>query len=280
MMKHFATTLSITLAISLFVAEQTSAQKNDPDVVKKSIEKSLPLLDSIRIPFLEKTGCFSCHHNFLPAMAAGLARERGFKVSQRTSLVESEQILDLVKAGREKLLQGDGFGGGQFTAALTLIGLAANKQAPNKSTDVLVHYLIGRQTTEGRWTTPLNRPPSESSDITVTAVSLRALQLYAPKGLLSDVNTRVQRARAWLTKAAPRTNEDQTFQLLGLAWANINKQALRKMVQGLLAQQREDGGWSQHPTMASDAYATGQALVALHQAGGLPYLLMLQIKEA
>ncbi|HKQ72823.1 MAG TPA: hypothetical protein VJ810_03780 [Blastocatellia bacterium] len=29
-------------------------------------------------------------------------------------------------------------------------------------------------------------------------------------------------------------------------------------------------GWGQHPTLESDAYATGQALVALHQACGLP----------
>jgi hypothetical protein len=40
--------------------------------------------------------------------------------------------------------------------------------------------------------------------------------------------------------------------------------------QGLLDQQRKDGGWGQRPKMESDAYATGQALVALHQAGGLP----------
>src|SRR5262249_22594364 len=33
--------------------------------------------------------------------------------------------------------------------------------------------------------------------------------------------------------------------------------------------QRQDGGWAQLPDMESDAYATGSALVALHQAGGL-----------
>src|SRR5439155_24846117 len=30
-----------------------------------------------------------------------------------------------------------------------------------------------------------------------------------------------------------------------------------------------DGGWAQLPDMETDAYATGTALVALHQAGGL-----------
>jgi squalene cyclase len=37
----------------------------------------------------------------------------------------------------------------------------------------------------------------------------------------------------------------------------------------LLETQRPDGGWSQRDDMESDAYATGSALVALHQAGGL-----------
>jgi squalene cyclase len=44
---------------------------------------------------------------------------------------------------------------------------------------------------------------------------------------------------------------------------------MRRGVQGLLAQQRNDGGWAQLPTLASDAYATGQSVVALREAGGL-----------
>ena len=34
-----------------------------------------------------------------------------------------------------------------------------------------------------------------------------------------------------------------------------------------MALQREDGGWAQLPTMAADAYATGEALHALHASG-------------
>ena len=37
----------------------------------------------------------------------------------------------------------------------------------------------------------------------------------------------------------------------------------------LMAEQRSDGGWAQLPTLTSDAYATGQALVALKTTGAL-----------
>ena len=41
----------------------------------------------------------------------------------------------------------------------------------------------------------------------------------------------------------------------------------RRATNQLLALQRGDGGWGQIPTRPSDAYATGQVLVALNQAG-------------
>ncbi|MEK6325192.1 MAG: hypothetical protein AABN33_26425 [Acidobacteriota bacterium] len=103
-----------------------------------------------------------------------------------------------------------------------------------------------------------------------TALSLRAIQLYAPKGRSEEVNRRLAGARKWLESASPKTNEDRAFHLFGLAWSNADKKVLRKAANQLKAEQRGDGGWAQIPTMESDAFAIGQALVALHRAGGLP----------
>src|SRR5262245_54096587 len=103
-MKRIATALAFTLTVSLFAAERVSqSRSNDPAAVRKAIEKSLPLLESVRLPFIEETGCVSCHNNSLPAMAAALARERGFKLNERTTLEESEQTLGIWNTGREKL---------------------------------------------------------------------------------------------------------------------------------------------------------------------------------
>ena len=88
-------------------------------------------------------------------------------------------------------------------------------------------------------------------------------------GRAGEMAERIRRAAAWLASVAPRTMEDRSFQLLGLAWAEGDPAAIGKGAAALLAEQRPDGGWAQVPARASDAYATGQALVALHQAGGL-----------
>ena len=56
------------------------------------------------------------------------------------------------------------------------------------------------------------------------------------------------------------------FRLLALHSAGSRTAAAAR---DLLQTRRADGGWSQLPEMASDAYATGTALVALHRTGGV-----------
>ena len=79
------------------------------------------------------------------------------------------------------------------------------------------------------------------------------------------------------------------MQLLGLTWANASAADIRTSATALLAGQRPDGGWAQLPTLETDAYATGQALVALQTAGhevssaeyrrGAAYLLRTQFAD-
>ena len=80
----------------------------------------------------------------------------------------------------------------------------------------------------------------------------------------------VAKAMTWLEKARPETTQDRAFQALAFEWASGGSTAARNAARALLALQQSDGGWSQLPGLASDAYATGQALFALNLAGKLP----------
>src|SRR5262249_135415 len=126
-----------------------------------------------------------------------------------------------------------------------------------------------RQQLDGHWAINTNRPPIESNDIEVTAMSLRALQLFMPPTRRAETTKAVERARAWLVSATPMDTEELAFRLLGLAWAGAPKAPIGDGAGELAAAQREDGGWAQRERGGSDAYATGEALVALQESGAL-----------
>jgi len=268
--------LAFTLTLSLAIAGRAFTEEDETTAVRGAVNKSLPLLQSIGPRFIETTGCVSCHHNSLPAMAVGLARERGFKTDERLARENAEMTLRVGMKVREKMFQQEILRSGAefvhlpFTGSYVLLGLAAEKQPPDKTTDAIVHHLIGEQTADGRWGGKQNRPPIEYSDVSATALTIRALRLYGPKGRAEEIERHIERARSWLVRTTPTSNEERTFQLLGLGWAGASGKEIEKSAKGLLAEQRADGGWAQLSRLESDAYATGQALVALHQAGGLP----------
>ena len=77
--------------------------------------------------------------------------------------------------------------------------------------------------------------------------------------------------------------------MLGLLWGHASPADVARERSALLTLQRPDGGWGQLPSMATDAYATGQALWALGEAGlsaddpgyhrGTDYLLKTQLED-
>src|SRR5439155_26884396 len=103
-----------------------------------------------------------------------------------------------------------------------------------------------------------------------TVLSMRALQLYAPKVQQPGYEKAIGLAAQWIAKAQPKSNEDRFWQLIGLGWAGKDKNAIRAAVKEVLAMQHSDGGWSDLPSTESNAYATGRALFALRNAGVSP----------
>lgn len=270
-MKRFISCLILVLPLLFWARSSDITQAEEAVTPRSVVTKSLPMLQSLGVKFIEQTGCVSCHNNSLPAMAVSLARERGFKIDEQAVQQENAKIAEVWGAKRERLLQGDRPPGGNDTPAYILLGLAASGQSADANTDALVHYLAGHQTEAGNWEVDNRiRPPLEASHFNTTALTLRALQRYAPKGRSTSVKQLIAEARQWLIKTTPQSNEDRAFQLFGLHWSGADNATKQKAAAQLLATQRGDGGWAQLASMQSDAYSTGQTLVALHRAGGLP----------
>ncbi len=295
----FARQLGKTPIVDLLVKAGAKAGRGNgpPDVkprpaasARAAVERSLLLLQRADVTFLRKAGCVSCHHNSLTAMTVAAARKVGIPVDERAARNQRKHIGAYIEVWQERALQGQGIPGDSNTVNYLLTGLAAEEYPPDLATDALARYLKNDQFPDGRWRLTANRPPLESSEIEVTAVAMRALQTYALKAQRSEYDKAVWRAADWLRTARPRTTTDRAFQLLGLGWAGDNKDALQKAARELLAEQRANGGWGQLSSMASDAYATGQALVALRESGaiavtdpaykrGVEYLLSTQLED-
>jgi ankyrin repeat protein len=253
-----------------------------PDAVRASAGRALALVQSSVASFERQRSCSSCHHQALSIEALRVARGRGVPFDEdaaRRSIARNFRGLgNLDKAIAAAAQIDPSLDWGTWLASADAAGIA-----PNLTAAVYARHLARRQEPDGRWITIDVRPPQSFSTFTATALAARAMAAYLPEELADERAGRLARARQWLLKATPRDTEDRAYQLLGLAWTGASDSEMRPLASPLAEAQRADGGWAQIPRLTSDAYATGQAIVALRHAGrpatdpvvtrGLRYLL-------
>jgi ankyrin repeat protein len=236
---------------------------------RAALDRSIPLLQRTDVAFIEKAGCVSCHNNSLTAMTMAAARNSRIHLDENIARAQLKATAFYLDANRERALQGVGVPGGSDTAGYILLGMAAEKYPRDAITDIWAEHLKNYQLPDGRWRCLSLRPPLEASDFQTTATALRAIQVYGPQSKRAKNEKAVRLGARWLEGARPKSNEDRVFQLLGLHWAGGNREVIQKLARELLALQRSDGGWAQLPAIQSDAYASGQALVALRESRSL-----------
>jgi hypothetical protein len=256
-------------AVTSRVAPLVRIESATPAVIHAAVERSLPLLQKVDVPFIQKTGCVSCHHNSLVSFAVSQARRGGYRVDEQEVGQQRAIVATYLESWRERTTQNMAIAGQQDTVSYLLFGLAVSGHPSDAATDAQVQWLLHRQSLDGHWPVATLRPPIESNDIEVTAISMRDLQLYAPAPLRPECETAVTRARDWLASAKAVTTEERAFRLLGLSWAHAKSDVVAVAARELATGQHADGGWSQDPAMPADAYATGEALFALLDSGAV-----------
>jgi ankyrin repeat protein len=275
----------------------TSSEQSNAATIRAAVNQALPPLERTAIEskptFLHhasRQDCTSCHQQYLPMTATGMARKQGASVDAQAE----QQLISMVRDGI--------FGTPEVdwqvlfhpepvhTKGYAALALAAEDLAPTENTDSWVHHLAVIQGKDGQWYNNLPRPPIQTSDVGATALAVYALQRYSLPGRQAEFSARVDRARNWLRKVKPAGTEERIYQILGLAWAAEPAAALQPQAKALAEIQRPDGGWAQLPGLTSDAYATGQAIYALRVGArldkndpaidrGLRYLLRTQLED-
>jgi ankyrin repeat protein len=229
--------------------------------------KALKLIQNSQVVWAKKETCVSCHHLLLPEIPFKLARERGVpldeKIARETTASTFADLKDIDRAVQYPDYIDVLFDGWMLVAA-NVAGVR-----PSLATTAYAEFIASQQLADGSWFTIDVRPPQGFSRFTTTAVCAQTLRNYLPEPLRAERENRIRRAREWLVKSHPKNTEDRAFQLFGLLWTDADENARNNFARQLLAQQQADGGWPQLPGLASDAYSTGQVLVALHEAAGL-----------
>jgi ankyrin repeat protein len=256
----------------------------------EAVRKSAGLLQGITAKFFVEGGCPSCHSHNLTAMAIEAVRSAGLKVDEPAAAAMARQTRAFWSPQEQQLMLRMDAPGGHNMTANGVLEFVSEHAPPSMMIDAMVHNIAAQQQRDGSWHSDgIARPPMLDGDCTNTAIAIRSLSVYGPPARKTEIASRIAKGAHWLRGATPVTAEDYNMQLLGLKWAGADAGSLHPIAHTIATLQRADGGWSQTPYLASDAYATGQTLEALRQAGlgtdepvyrkGVEFLLRTQMPD-
>jgi hypothetical protein len=276
------------LALSVLATPLLCAQTSSE--VRRAVTQALPVLEHSAASFVAQRACVSCHHNILPILAFHLAAGRGVPIDEATLTAVEEKTFRQLN-GRHALddaVEATTLSDPTPDDSFLLMAAHAAGLPRDVVTGVYARRLL-RWQRDGHWVTSDFRPPHSSSVFTASASAIRAISLYLPEELRADGEAGIRRARQWLTATRPESTEDASFRLLGLVWAGAPRGEIDLARRDLLAFEQPAGGWPQLTDYPADAYSTGEALFALHEAGvaansspwrkGLKFLLSTQARD-
>jgi squalene-hopene/tetraprenyl-beta-curcumene cyclase len=261
---------AITVAVVLSGA--ASAQGPDPG---PAIDRGLSFLAADAKAWKAEHNCVSCHHAALVVWSMREAKLRGHAVDEPL----------LTELTRWVATSGDGkFGMARPASAprafspkamwftLALGADPSPDPVSREGMKRLLKTVTSEQTEGGSWSTwPETRPPIfGSSDESMTALATLAVMPAAAAG---DDSARAVRDKGVRWLATTKTDDDaQSVAMRLVLWRRLGRPAgeWEPLVRRIKERQGADGGWSQTRGMASDAWATGQALYALAHAGIKP----------
>lgn len=273
-MKLILTLIPATLLLLLPTGQQAEPPQQTTSIPatktpRDAIHKALPIIQKSMKTYRERRKCYSCHHHALPILMLSEVKQRGFTIEEKTFNSQVMHTASEVRKQKERLLKGRGPGGGVDSAGWSTWALEAGGYKPDDATAAMVEYVLIKDRRGDHWSGTSTRPPTQTSDLTRAALCLKALDYFGTEKQQKRIQERKEKVRRWLKTVKVDDNEDKVFRLWALAQLGNEEEMIARCASDLIADQQEDGGWRQNEDMATGAYATGSALVALHKVGAL-----------
>lgn len=201
--------------------------------------------------------CVSCHHAAHVVWAFHEAKQAGFAVDEPVLVEMSNWI---VESGDGKTsLPRPATAPNALNSKALYFALSANVQGTK-----LHQTVLADQNADGSWSAwPETRPPIfGGTDRSMTTLALLAILPMAESD--PAAKAAVDKGVEWLD-TQEIDDDPQALAMRLVLWSRLGREAA-PLVKQIKERQRDDGGWGQTDEMASDAWATGQALYALAHA--------------
>jgi hypothetical protein len=263
---------SILTVLVTLIAGTASAQDPRREPSDVAIDHGLAFLARDAMAWKDEHNCVSCHHASLVIWAMHEAKQRGHTVDEP---VLAELTKWVAESGDGKFAQPRPASAPKALNPKALwfaLALGADPKPDAislRGMELLLNTVKSDQTENGSWSSwPDTRPPIFGrSDESMTALATLAVLPAAASG---DASARTVRDKGIRWLARTKTDEDpQSIAMRLVLWKRLGRLAeeWEPLVRLIEERQHADGGWSQTSDMASDAWATGQALYALAHAG-------------
>jgi hypothetical protein len=267
-MRLIATVAVLVLPV-LAAAEEPRPK---PTKVDTAIDRGLDFLVKDANAWKKEHKCASCHHAALVIWSLHEAKQRGRTVDE-PFLAEYTKWVAESGDGKTGVPRPAGIPKALNAKAVWFaLALGADPKpdaTTQKGLNLLLTTVKADQTENGSWASwPETKPPIfGNSDESMTVLATLALL----SGTDDSAKAVRDRGVKWLAETKT-DNDPQSIAMRLVLWKRLGRPAkeLEPLVRHIKDRQNDDGGWSQAKGMASDAWATGQALYALAEAGAKP----------
>ena len=262
------------IAILTLVLLRVDARAGDPAPdVRGTINRGLAFLANDSLAWKASKKCYECHHAPFTIWALNEGKKHGYAVDEKvladlSSWVAGSDYLGqlLVKRPAQKEIV--------FNEAPLLLALgieAGDTKATHDSLKKMLASILNDHEKDGSWKRVNEARPILSSPDSLTTLALLALVAPNAPDMGNEGTTAKEKAIQWLETAKP-DGELQPVALRLILWRRLGRAGAvwEPLVQQIRRAQNDDGGWGQIKNAKSDAYATGQALYALAEAGANP----------
>jgi ankyrin repeat protein len=134
------TALSLAVRFGNMAAARklTEAGVSYDTLVREGVRKALAVLQPSGVRFFKNSGCVSCHHQNLPAMAVAAVRAHSIPVDETIADEQLRAVLAVWQPKRDNLA---GTADPSDSIPYSLLGLAASRYPADDTVRAMVRYL-------------------------------------------------------------------------------------------------------------------------------------------